>query len=329
MAISSYVISPNGDYILIGTDVEPIYRHSKLARYWVYSLTTKTMAYINRDIPVTLINLTAKIRLAVTGTSRIVFIFENVLYLRAVDGSSQYVIGGAEGMCIGIDNCLIMLDRNANDVFNGVADWAYEEEVFSDDVATWMMSDDLILYMRFEEAGREHFQYDWYDASLPYNGHVSIAYPKPGVTSMTMPTLYAHSISLNKTSRLPSLSSSNTFIYALQPAYRCPSPSSCSVIFRTIPRLQTSWTLVGGVVSFDQASVAVWHDMYTYTATTGWVMPTTPAPRVYDDVHLIDVEDGESHAQIRLFEYKITVDQAVATPVKYLTPVRACACMYV
>lgn len=72
-------------------------------------------------------------------------------------------------------------------LFHGVPDWVYEEEVFSSDYALWWAPDSSrVAFLRFDETAVDEFTFPIYNptedsyAVVPYPGHVTMKYPKPG-----------------------------------------------------------------------------------------------------------------------------------------------------
>lgn len=72
-------------------------------------------------------------------------------------------------------------------LFHGVPDWVYEEEVFSSDFALWWSPDSSkVAFLRFDETTVDEFVFPIYNPSedsyavVPYPGHVTMKYPKPG-----------------------------------------------------------------------------------------------------------------------------------------------------
>lgn len=72
-------------------------------------------------------------------------------------------------------------------LFHGVPDWVYEEEVFSADFALWWSPDSAkVAYLRFDETAVEEYTFPVYNPTedahevVPYPGHVTMKYPKPG-----------------------------------------------------------------------------------------------------------------------------------------------------
>jgi dipeptidyl aminopeptidase len=75
-------------------------------------------------------------------------------------------------------------------LFNGVPDWIYEEEVFSDDYSLWWSPDSSkIAFLRLDETLVDEFQFPIYNptddsyAVNPYTQEVVVKYPKPGYSN--------------------------------------------------------------------------------------------------------------------------------------------------
>jgi hypothetical protein len=72
-------------------------------------------------------------------------------------------------------------------LFNGVPDWIYEEEVFSNDHTLWWSPDSSkIAFLRLDETEVDEFRFPIYNPTddsstvVPYTQAVVIKYPKPG-----------------------------------------------------------------------------------------------------------------------------------------------------
>ncbi|KAJ5296713.1 uncharacterized protein N7443_007606 [Penicillium atrosanguineum] len=125
--------SPNLEKVLIASDVQSNWRHSFYAKYWIFDVATQTAEPLDPD------NLSNRVQLAKWSPSSdaIVFVRENNVYLRKL--SSSKVIP-------------ITKDGSA-DLFYGVPDWVYEEEVFSGNSGTWWSSDGKYLaFLRTDES---------------------------------------------------------------------------------------------------------------------------------------------------------------------------------
>ncbi|TRY66085.1 hypothetical protein DNTS_035580 [Danionella cerebrum] len=106
---TKYQVSPDLKYVLLGYNIVPVYQYSFLAHYIICSLDSPERVELMPNE---------------------VFIFENNVYYKAhVNSPSiRLVSTGSLGV-----------------IFNGLADWLYEEEIFQNHVAHWWSPDGLRL----------------------------------------------------------------------------------------------------------------------------------------------------------------------------------------
>jgi dipeptidyl aminopeptidase len=166
-------VAPSRDLqrVLVATDVKSNWRHSSYAAYWIFDVKTQTADPLVPGEP------DARIQLAQwnpTGDA-VAFTRDNNLYLRKV----------------GSDNIIQVTKDGGSEVFNGVPDWVYEEEVFSGSSATWWSEDgDYIAFLRTNETGVPEFPIDYFlkrpSGTEPKPGEEAypetrkIKYPKAG-----------------------------------------------------------------------------------------------------------------------------------------------------
>jgi dipeptidyl aminopeptidase len=82
----------------------------------------------------------------------------------------------------------IRVTNNGNEtIFNGIPDWAYEEEVFGSDSAVWWSPDGKKLaYLSFDESEVQVYSYPIYNpdrfspGASSYPKSADMRYPKPG-----------------------------------------------------------------------------------------------------------------------------------------------------
>ncbi|KAK9766567.1 Dipeptidyl peptidase 4 [Basidiobolus ranarum] len=157
-----FSVSPDLQYIMFAVNGEKVWRHSYTASYLIYELNTGLVRSLTRP--------NAKINLATwspTGHS-VAFVRENNVYVRlnleleiqiTFDGSAQ--------------------------VFNGIPDWIYEEEVYQSNRALWWSPDSTqIAFLRLDESEVPEYIFPMYhsddNGDDPYVKEVSMRYPKPG-----------------------------------------------------------------------------------------------------------------------------------------------------
>lgn len=126
---------PSKDFkkVLIMSDYEKNWRHSSTGLYWIFDVETQTGEPLDPD------NVDGKIQLASWSpqSDAVVFTRDNNMYLRKLDSKKVVQItkdGGSE-------------------LFYGVPDWVYEEEVFSGNSATWWSEDgQYVAFLRTDES---------------------------------------------------------------------------------------------------------------------------------------------------------------------------------
>lgn len=130
------VVVPSNDLkkVLISTNRQSNWRHSSYSVYWIFDVETQTAEPLIPNEPDTRIQLA---QWSPTSDA-VAFTRDNNLFLRKVG-----------------DNKIIPITTDGSpEVFNGVPDWVYEEEVFSGDSATWWSEDGkTIAFLRTNETG--------------------------------------------------------------------------------------------------------------------------------------------------------------------------------
>ncbi|XP_031621025.1 venom dipeptidyl peptidase 4-like isoform X2 [Contarinia nasturtii] len=160
----SQEISPDHRFLLLGRDYQKIYRHSALAHYDILDLKTKELYKLSDNL----------LALAEWGPidNSILYIQENNIYYK------PSVVHPA----IQITN-----DGSAN-IYNGICDWVYEEEIFSTKTAAWISPDNKKLaYVQFDDSPVNHIAIPVYGAPGSsrdqYPGFIDFPYPKTGTNN--------------------------------------------------------------------------------------------------------------------------------------------------
>ncbi|RVE61918.1 hypothetical protein OJAV_G00175260 [Oryzias javanicus] len=159
---TKYQVSPDMQHVLFAFDVKPIYQHSYVAKYIIYSLVKQDSWPLNPPEV-----QEAVLQFAGWGPQgqQLIFIFENNIYYRATveSRSIRLVSTGKEGV-----------------VFNGLADWLYEEEILQTHVAHWWSPDGLRLaYMTINDTLVPKMEVPFFTGSA-YPASLDYHYPKAG-----------------------------------------------------------------------------------------------------------------------------------------------------
>ena len=153
---SGYEFSDNEEKLILGTEVEPIYRRSTRGIYYVYDLNSKELIKISED----------KIKeptLSPNG-EKVAYVFENNIYIKDL----------ASGEDTQVTN-----DGEWNKIINGVTDWVYEEEFSFVRAFEWNKDSDKLAFLRFDETEVPEFSMDVYGQDL-YPSKTTFKYPKAG-----------------------------------------------------------------------------------------------------------------------------------------------------
>ncbi|WP_190809901.1 S9 family peptidase [Flagellimonas sp. S3867] len=153
---SSYTFSKDESKILLATEIEPIFRHSRLGVYYVYDVSSKKVTQVSDD----------KIQepLLSPDGSQVAYVKENNIYIFDIDSGNtkQITTDGSKGTII-----------------NGVTDWVYEEEFAFVRAFDWNSNGTKIAFLRFDETDVPHFSMDVFGQNL-YPFQYEFKYPKAG-----------------------------------------------------------------------------------------------------------------------------------------------------
>ncbi|MEP2280206.1 S9 family peptidase [Maribacter sp.] len=155
-SFSSYVFSSDEKKVLLSTEIEPIFRRSKLGIYYVYDIASKKVVQVSKE----------KIQepLLSPDGSKVAYVKNNNIYIFNI----------ASG-----DTKQITEDGVKNSIINGVTDWVYEEEFAFVRAFEWNADGSKIAFLRFDETNVPEFSMDVYGTGLYQQPHV-FKYPKAG-----------------------------------------------------------------------------------------------------------------------------------------------------
>jgi len=145
-ALENFQVSANKKYILLQTETKSIYRHSKKAVYYIYSIRTHKIKEVNHSEEVFYATFSP-------DETKVAYEFENNMYI-------QYFLYGDSTVQVTDDGEL-------NNIINGKTDWVYEEEFSMSQGYQWSPKGDKIAYYRFDESKVKTYQLEYYDSLYP------------------------------------------------------------------------------------------------------------------------------------------------------------------
>ncbi|NAS31416.1 prolyl oligopeptidase family serine peptidase [Flavobacteriaceae bacterium R38] len=155
-AFSSYEFSADESKLLLATEVRPIFRRSRLGKYYVYNIKDKSLVLVSE-------NKIQEPTFSPQG-DKVAFVYENNIYVKDL----------ASG-----DTKQITTDGVKNKIINGVTDWVYEEEFGFVRAFEWNKTGTHIAFIRFDETEVPEFSMDIYGTAL-YQTQNVFKYPKAG-----------------------------------------------------------------------------------------------------------------------------------------------------
>ncbi len=155
-SFSTYEFSADESKLLLATDVESIFRRSKLGIYYVYDIPSKSLTKVSE-------NKIQEPTFSPDG-KQVAYGLDNNLFLFNVSSSTTKQITD---------------DGGKNSIINGITDWVYEEEFAFVRAFEWNSNGTKIAFLRFDETNVPEFSMDVYGTGL-YQTQEVFKYPKAG-----------------------------------------------------------------------------------------------------------------------------------------------------
>ncbi|XP_035460771.2 inactive dipeptidyl peptidase 10-like [Scophthalmus maximus] len=159
---SRFAVSPDLNFVLLGYDVKQVYHQSFLASYLIYNLYTREVRELN---PPEVSDSVLQFASWGVHSQQLIYIFENNIYYQTDVQSSSWRLtsSGQEGI-----------------IFNGIADWLYEEEVLHTQAAHWWSPDgSRLAYLNINDSLVPNMLLPRFTGSLYPRGK-EYPYPKMG-----------------------------------------------------------------------------------------------------------------------------------------------------
>lgn len=175
--IDSYTFSKDEKKLLIANNSEQIFRHSFVADFFIYDISSKTL------------NKLAEYKVqeptfSPDGT-KVGYVYQNNLYVYDIATKKH---------------TQITTDGKRNSIINGVTDWVYEEEFSFVKAYDWNLGSDKIAFIRFDETDVPQFSMDMYNEGL-YPTQNVFKYPKAGEKNAVV-SLHVYDVKTGNTQKI-------------------------------------------------------------------------------------------------------------------------------
>ncbi|XP_062821289.1 dipeptidyl peptidase 4 isoform X2 [Anolis carolinensis] len=193
---SEVILSPDQKYALLRYNYEKVWRHSYKASYYLYDLGSRSLIS-GKQLPENLQYITWS-----PVGHKLAYVLNNNIYIRETPNSPDLQIthNGEE-----------------NRIFNGLADWVYEEEMFGTHSALWWSPNGTFLaYAETDDTKVPVIEYSFYsEDTLQYPKTIRIPYPKAGATNPTIRLFIVNTQPLSNSTEIvapPSIKSGDHYL---------------------------------------------------------------------------------------------------------------------
>ena len=95
----------------------------------------------------------------------------------------------------------VTYDGELLNIFNGIADWLYEEEILYQPLAMyWSPNNQFLAFIKFNDSNVDYYMFPVYDGTQ-YNNFTKIRYPKTGSRNPLV-KVYLYDTNKNETKEL-------------------------------------------------------------------------------------------------------------------------------
>lgn len=172
---TSYTINESNNKLLLTANIEPIYRHSFKADYFVVNTTT------NKTIKLTEKGKVQQATFSPDG-QMVAYVKKNDLYIFHLESEKE---------------TRITTDGKFTQIINGLPDWVYEEEFSFSRAFEWSPDSKQIAYMKFDESKVKTYTLFTFDNDSNYPTPYTYKYPKAGETNATV-SVFTYDLNSNK-----------------------------------------------------------------------------------------------------------------------------------
>jgi dipeptidyl-peptidase 4 len=218
-SFSDYEFSPDETKVLLTTSVQPIYRHSFTATYFIWNFVTEEFTSLSEK-----------------GAQQVATFSPDGERVAFVRGNNIFI----KNLKFGTEN-QVTFDGEKNKIINGIPDWVYEEEFGYNKALWWSPDSKFLAFVRFDESEVPDFSMQLYAGESPqlgenklYPGKETFKYPKAGEKNSDV-TVLVHE--LRSKTNMPVNIGENKNIYIPRLNW---TPDANNVVVMRLNRLQNN-----------------------------------------------------------------------------------------
>lgn len=176
--LADYEFSADEKFLLISTNVTPIYRRSYTADYFIYNIEKAELSSLSE-------NGAQQFATFSPDASKVAFVRENNLFIKNLKTNVEQQITS---------------DGEFNKIINGACDWVYEEEFGFAKAFQWSPDGTKIAFYKFQEERVKMFNMNMFNRKL-YPDNYAYKYPKAGEENSIV-SIHVYDLSTQKISTM-------------------------------------------------------------------------------------------------------------------------------
>ncbi len=264
--IESYEFSQDEQKILLSAEFEPIYRHSGVSSYYIYTVADGSIQCITKDGKQRLTTLSPDGKM-------VAFVRDNNLYTMSLNSLKE---------------TQVTFDGKFNEIINGTTDWVYEEEFAITQGFYWSPDSKKIAFYRFDESRVKQYSMQMWGELYPEN--YTYKYPKAGEDNSIVDVM-VYDLESQKTLKLDVGSQNDQYIPRIK---WTKSPNTLAIM--RMNRLQNKMELL-----LADANTGEIHNLYTEEDEAYVEVPETWV-FLNDGKHFIITSERDGYNHIYLYD---------------------------
>lgn len=216
--LDGYLMSPDGQRMLIATNRQAVYRRSYKADWYIYTIQSRKLEKLSEGGP-------QQAPVWSPNGQQVAFVRDNNIFL------VKLLYDNAESQ--------VTKDGKVNEIINGIPDWVYEEEFAFNSALTFNADGTMLCWIKFNESAVKQYSLQMFKGADPelkeyaeYPGSYTYKYPKAGQVNSTV-TAWSYDIKSHRTQQLQVTLPTDGYMPRI-----LPTDNANSVLVYTMPRHQ-------------------------------------------------------------------------------------------
>lgn len=276
-SVDNFIMSPDGQKMLVQTETNYIYRRSFTAVYYIYYISTRKLEKLSDYGP-------QQTPVWSPDGNQVAFVRENNIYL------VKLLYDNAESQ--------VTKDGKFNEVINGIPDWVNEEEFEFNSAMTFNADGTMICWIRYDETNVKAYSLQMFKGMKPeqtdnaeYPGLYTYKYPKAGLDNSTLKVM-SYDIKSHQTRTLQVPLEADGYIPRIKP-----TSDANTIVVYTMNRHQDELRLYNVNPRSTVAKMIISESVQKYVKEDAMAnIQITPA-------HILLPSDRSGHMQLYLYSH--------------------------